>query len=152
MKTICCIYRSYHRVRYNACVIDLDTVCSQGLMKTLGISARYDDERIQCRMSINDTVTQPFGALHGGATAALMETGASLNALDTAPAGFVPVGVSLQINHYRAARQGVAICDVEEVFRGRSQVAYRCVITNKAGQLLADGHVGLVWKAQRTGE
>lgn len=126
--------------------MDLERIFSSGLMDSLGMGFYVDNDSIVCTMQVTDDVKQAFGALHGGASASLLETTASVNALKDAPAGKVPVGVSLSINHYRAVREGTVSCVVEEVFRGRSQVHYRGVITNSSGRMVADGYVSLVWK------
>ena len=51
--------------------------------------------------------TQPYGLLHGGASAALAETLASYAAQVHAGAGRAAVGIELNATHHRSARSGV---------------------------------------------
>lgn len=58
-------------------------------------------------MPVDNATRQPFGLLHGGASAALAETLASVAAnLCLDPASEVAVGLELNANHVRACRDG----------------------------------------------
>jgi len=73
---------------------------------------------------------QPYGLLHGGATAALAETLGSVAAILNAPAGFRPVGVDLNITHHRSAR-GDAVTGVSvPLHTGRTVSAFEIVVTD----------------------
>ena len=50
--------------------------------------------------------TQPYGLLHGGASAALAETVASVAAASHAGPGRIAVGIDLNATHHRAVRTG----------------------------------------------
>lgn len=51
--------------------------------------------------------TQPYGLLHGGASAVLAETVGSIgSAIHGAAIGKLPVGIELSCTHHRAAREG----------------------------------------------
>jgi uncharacterized protein (TIGR00369 family) len=51
--------------------------------------------------------TQPYGLLHGGASAVLAETLGSIgSAVHGAALGKLPVGIELSCTHHRAARSG----------------------------------------------
>ena len=51
--------------------------------------------------------TQPYGLLHGGASAVLAETLGSVGAVLHAGEGRIAVGVDLNVTHHRAVTSGV---------------------------------------------
>lgn len=62
-------------------------------------------ERVCVRMPV-DGKRQPFGLLHGGANAVLVEHAASLLALHACPEGRIPVGSEVTVQHLRPVREG----------------------------------------------
>lgn len=80
--------------------------------------------------------TQPFGLLHGGATAALAETLGSYAAVVHAGPGRTAVGIELNATHHRSARQGVVTGTANAVHLGRSLAAYEVVIEDESGRRL----------------
>jgi uncharacterized protein (TIGR00369 family) len=64
--------------------------------------------------------TQPYGLLHGGATAALAETLGSLAAMVHAQPDGIAVGVALSITHHRAVREGVVTGVATQIHGGRT--------------------------------
>ncbi|ETJ06458.1 MAG: putative thioesterase, partial [Actinomyces urogenitalis DORA_12] len=77
------------------------------LMSTLAMEVtERSAERTVVRMPV-DGALQVIGILHGGASAALIETAASVAARQAAPQGTVPVGAELQVSHLRPVRHGL---------------------------------------------
>ena len=72
--------------------------------------------------------TQPHGLLHGGATAALAETMASLAASAHAGPGRVAVGLELNVTHHRTARSGTVTATATAVHLGRTTASYEIVV------------------------
>ena len=64
-----------------------------------------DAERVCVRMPVEGK-RQPFGLLHGGANAVLVEHAASVLALHFCPEGCVPVGSEVSVQHLRPVREG----------------------------------------------
>lgn len=62
-------------------------------------------EQVCVRMPVEGK-RQPFGLLHGGANAVLVEHAASLLALHACPEGCVPVGSEVTVQHLRPVREG----------------------------------------------
>lgn len=78
--------------------------------------------------------TQPFGLLHGGASAALAETAGSFaaqaHALDIRPEpGSQAVGVELSITHHRSARTGTVTARARAQHLGRTTATYLVEVT-----------------------
>jgi 1,4-dihydroxy-2-naphthoyl-CoA hydrolase len=65
------------------------------------------EDFIKIKMPVDHRTKQPYGLLHGGASCALSETVGSVAAhLVIDPAKFVCVGLEINANHVRSARQG----------------------------------------------
>ena len=71
------------------------------------------DNALVATMPISDKVRQPFGILHGGASAVLAESvGSIASNLIIDSTKYVGVGLEINANHVRSAREGIvkAIC------------------------------------------
>ncbi|UZN01555.1 PaaI family thioesterase [Cellulomonas sp. S1-8] len=80
--------------------------------------------------------TQPYGLLHGGASAVLAETLGSLAAAAHAGPGRAAVGIELNATHHRSARSGVVVGHARALHRGRSLVTYEVVVEDGDGRRL----------------
>jgi 1,4-dihydroxy-2-naphthoyl-CoA hydrolase len=77
---------------------------------------------------------QPFGLLHGGASAVLAETlGSTLSALHALPERF-PVGLELACTHHRSATEGIVTGVARPLHVGRSTSTTEIVITDVDGR------------------
>lgn len=77
---------------------------------------------------------QPFGLLHGGASAVLAETlGSTLSALHALPERF-PVGLELSCTHHRAATAGLVTGVARPIHIGRSTSTTEIVLTDEQGR------------------
>lgn len=111
-----------------------------GLIDRMGIRiVDVTPERAVGTMPV-DGNTQPYGLLHGGASAVLAETLASLaamaHALTLDPDG-VAMGVDLNITHLASARAGEVTGTATALRRGRTMATYQVEITDESGQMLA---------------
>ncbi len=80
--------------------------------------------------------TQPYGLLHGGASAALAETLGSYAAVAHAGPGRGAVGIELSATHHRSARAGVVTGTARAVHRGRTLATYEVVVEDEDGRRL----------------
>lgn len=78
--------------------------------------------------------TQPYGLLHGGASAALAETVASVAAASHAGPGRIAVGIDLNATHHRAVRTGTVTAVATPLSLGRSVASYQVVVTDDDGE------------------
>src|SRR5439155_25565652 len=75
-------------------------------MEKLGMEfVEVGPERVTARMPVAGNV-QPYGLLHGGATAALCETIASFGTAMLVGPDRLVMGIELNVNHIRAVRAG----------------------------------------------
>lgn len=89
-------------------------------------------ERTVARMPVEGN-TQPYGLLHGGASAALAETVGSVAAALHAGEGRIAVGVDLNATHHRAVREGWVTGVATPLSLGRSVASYQVVVSDEAG-------------------
>ncbi|WP_433855847.1 PaaI family thioesterase [Streptomyces kronopolitis] len=87
-------------------------------------------ERIVGTMPVEGN-TQPYGLLHGGASAVLAETLGSVGAMLHGGPTKIAVGVDLNCTHHRGARSGLVTGVATPVHRGRSTTTYDIVITDE---------------------
>ncbi|EST34028.1 thioesterase [Streptomycetaceae bacterium MP113-05] len=78
--------------------------------------------------------TQPYGLLHGGASAVLAETLGSVGAMLHGGPAKVAVGVDLNCTHHRGVRAGLVTGTATPVHRGRSTATYEIVMTEESGK------------------
>lgn len=65
------------------------------------------DDHIKARMPVDNRTRQPYGLLHGGASCVLAETvGSIASAMVVDHERFVCVGLEINANHVRSARDG----------------------------------------------
>jgi 1,4-dihydroxy-2-naphthoyl-CoA hydrolase len=85
--------------------------------------------------------TQPFGLLHGGANAVLVETAGSIGAaLHAGPHNMV-VGLDISCTHHRAAREGIVTAIAEPLSLGRTVTSYQVAITDESGRATCTGRL-----------
>lgn len=97
-------------------------------------------ERVVCRAEV-DGHTQPAGLWHGGASALLLESAASIGAWAHGRPERLPVGVDLNITHLRAARSGHVTCTATAIHLGRQIAVYEALLTDDSGHRLAIGRL-----------
>lgn len=77
---------------------------------------------------------QPFGLLHGGASAVLAETIGSVHAALVAGSGYMPVGVELSCTHHRSATDGMVTAVCTPLHTGRTMSSFHIAIHDEGGR------------------
>lgn len=92
------------------------------IFEVLGIEiVELTPDRVILDMPIGPTVHQPMGILHGGASATLAESAASLGAFaNCEPGAEYAVGIELNISHLRSRRDGTLRATAVPVRKGRT--------------------------------
>jgi len=101
------------------------------------------DDWIRARMPVDERTRQPFGLLHGGASVAFAETLASWGGVFCAPEGKTCVGMEINANHVRPAREGWVYGRATPESLGRSTQVWTVRITNEADKLVCISRVTL---------
>jgi len=78
------------------------------------------DNYLKARMPVDHRTKQPYGLLHGGASAVLAETLGSVgSALVVDHSKFYCVGLEINANHVRSAREGYVTGHASPIHLGR---------------------------------
>lgn len=118
----------------------LQTSISHCMPGYLGITfLEIGADFIRAKMPVDERTTQPFGILHGGASAVLSESLGSIAAslcLDD-PSKKTVVGIEINANHLRSARQGEWVYGKASPLKvGRKIQVWQTEVTNEAGKLV----------------
>ncbi|MEV4435361.1 PaaI family thioesterase [Streptomyces sp. NPDC049555] len=112
--------------------LDLGALFSAGhLGERMSITVvEASPERVVGTMPVEGN-TQPYGLLHGGASAVLAETLGSVGAMLHGGPGRIAVGVDLNCTHHRGVRSGLVTGVATPVHRGRTTATYEIVVTDE---------------------
>lgn len=114
-----------------------------GLAERLGIEwLEISGEKVVARMPVEGNV-QPYGILHGGATAALCETVASVGTAVRVGAEKRVTGVELNINHLRAVTTGHVTATGAALHVGRTTAVWDMRVHDDDGRLIAASRLTL---------
>lgn len=117
------------------------------LATTMGIVVTaLTPEELRAEMPVAGN-RQPYGLLHGGASAVLAETAGSIMAAIRAPEGHPPVGIELSCTHHRSARDGMAHAVCTPVNVGRTLATMAIQVTDDNGRLLCTARLTCLYRA-----
>jgi 1,4-dihydroxy-2-naphthoyl-CoA hydrolase len=92
-----------------------------GIHELLGAEIiEYSPERVVMSLPVDHRVHQPYGILHGGVSALLAESAASLGGAVSVPPGKHVVGIELNASHLRSLREGTLIATATPIRKGRT--------------------------------
>ena len=109
------------------------------LMETLDIRiSEVGDDYICGTMPVDHRTVQPYGILHGGATAALAETvGSCASALFIDTKTKIVKGIELSINHLKSKKQGVVFGVARPIHKGRTTHLWEIKIVDEDDNLIS---------------
>ena len=115
------------------------------MMSALGIKITdFGESHISGKMPVDDRTKQPFGLLHGGASAAFAETLGSMGAgkhVDLEK--YSVVGVELNSSHLKAVRAGWVFGKATPIRVGRTMQVWDIDIKNQEGDLVCKSRLTL---------
>lgn len=97
------------------------------------VFTEFTPEKAVATMPVNGN-TQPFGQLHGGASAALGETLGSMHANYFGPEGHFAVGVDINATHTGTTTTGTVTAECRPIHMGRSLAVHEIVILAEDGR------------------
>jgi 1,4-dihydroxy-2-naphthoyl-CoA hydrolase len=112
------------------------------LMESLEISCvELGEDYIVARMPVNERTVQPMGLLHGGASAALIETIGSMGSiLLIENASQIAVGLEVNANHINGIAAGYVLAKGTIIHAGRKTHLWQVDITEEGtGKLICVG-------------
>ncbi len=114
-----------------------ETIGAGGLGATLGIRRDIiEKDRVVLSMDVGPGVHQPFGVLHGGASAALAESAASVGANLNCADGFIALGQEINANHLCPMSEGVLTATAVPVHIGRKSQVWTIELRDEAQRLI----------------
>ncbi|MBL4642432.1 MAG: PaaI family thioesterase [Flavobacteriaceae bacterium] len=113
--------------------------CKDTLMETLEIEyIDIGEDFLVAKMPVNSRVHQPYGLLHGGATAALAESvGSAASAFFVDNSKFIVKGIELSINHLKSIRDGEVTATAKIIHKGRTTHLWEIKVTNENNDLIS---------------
>ncbi len=120
-------------------LLRLNSYNKNTLMETLSIEfVAIDETSLTAKMPVNSTVHQPFGILHGGASAALAETvGSVASLLFLNDEKKIVKGIELSINHLKSKKEGVVYAKALPIHKGKTTHLWEVKITDEKDQLIS---------------
>jgi 1,4-dihydroxy-2-naphthoyl-CoA hydrolase len=89
--------------------------------ETLGVRAvEVGPDKVVMEVDVTPKVHQPMGLLHGGVSATLAESAASMGAFMNCSPEEYAVGIELNISHLRARTDGVVRATATPIRKGKS--------------------------------
>ena len=115
------------------------------MMSVLGIEiTNFGDDYISGKMPVDTRTKQPFGLLHGGASAAFAETLGSIGAAKHVDLEeYSVVGVELNSSHLKAVRAGWVFGKATQIRVGRTIQVWDIDIKNQEGDLVCKSRLTL---------
>ena len=126
---------------------DVDDIVTENTMvEHLGIKViELGEDYLVGTMPVDNRTKQPFGILHGGASVALAETLASYGGyLTVDPEKYHVVGVEINANHLKMAKEGNVTGKCTPIKRGKSTQVWQTEITNDNGELVCISRITLM--------
>jgi uncharacterized protein (TIGR00369 family) len=112
-------------------------------METLDITfvaIDFEDQSITAKMTVTKAVHQPDGVLHGGATAALIETVGSVAVfVFKQTENWLVRGIEISANHLKSIKEGDVFATAKPVHLGRTTQHWEIKVTDKEGALISVG-------------
>ena len=94
-------------------------------------------DRVVLDMPVGPAVHQPYGVLHGGASAVIAESAASIGAHLNCTNGELSFGTDLNISHLRSKRDGTVTATATPIRKGRTMHVWSIDIADEDGKLVA---------------
>lgn len=105
------------------------------------------DDYLEATMPVDNRTHQPYGLLHGGASAALAETLGSVgSALVVDHSAFYTLGIEINANHIKAARNGLVTGRATPVHLGKTLHVWNIHIHDAAQQLICVSRLTVIIK------
>jgi 1,4-dihydroxy-2-naphthoyl-CoA hydrolase len=100
-------------------------------------------ERVVLRLPVNWKVHQPYGILHGGVSALLAESAASLGGAIAAGPDRGVVGIELNASHLRSLSEGHLTASATPIRVGRTVQVWRIALAGDDGRAVCEARCTL---------
>ena len=113
----------------NITLEQIEKLCKNNLLEHLDIKIdKFGENFIEATMPVDHRTIQPAGLLHGGATAALIESLGS-------------IGIEINVNHLRGVKSGRVRGRAEIIHAGKTTHVWQVNVTDEQEKLVATGRL-----------
>ncbi len=121
--------------------------------EVLGIRAlEMTPDRVVLEMDVGPQVHQPMGLLHGGASAVIAESAASMGAYMNCTPPEYSVGIELNISHLKARTSGTVTATATPIRKGKSLHVWGIDIVDEDGGPVAVARCALAIRSPKNTE
>ncbi|RKQ38093.1 1,4-dihydroxy-2-naphthoyl-CoA hydrolase [Enterobacter sp. R1(2018)] len=114
----------------------LNAMSAGNMVEHVGIEfTRIGDNELEATMPVDNRTRQPYGLLHGGASVVLAETLGSVAGYLCTEGEQKVVGLEVNANHVRSAREGTVRGVCRAVHVGRRHQVWLIEISDEQGRL-----------------
>jgi 1,4-dihydroxy-2-naphthoyl-CoA hydrolase len=118
-------------------VAELNERCEGTIHDSLGIQfTALTEDSISASMPVDARTVQPIGLLHGGASVVLAESLGSMASILAVEEGTLAVGIEVNANHVRSARNGVVTGTARPIHIGQTIHVWGIEIRDSTDQLV----------------
>ncbi|MFL2620484.1 MAG: PaaI family thioesterase [Flavobacteriaceae bacterium] len=120
---------------------EVNKMNSNTLMETLKIEfTEIGENYVVCKMPVTSEVHQPAGILHGGATAALVETvGSFASRYFIKNKDLAIRGIEISTNHIKSISNGFVYAKATNIHLGRTMQIWEVKVTDENENLISLG-------------
>lgn len=128
---------------YGATLADLNSLSKGTMAEVLDIRfTEIGDNYLKASMPVDNRTRQPYGLLHGGASAALAETiGSVASSLCIDTKKQICVGIEINCNHIRGKKDGFVIATAEALHIGNTTHVWDIKIRDEREKLVCAGRL-----------
>jgi 1,4-dihydroxy-2-naphthoyl-CoA hydrolase len=120
---------------YSEKVAWLESNTTPDLIHTLGFEfTSFGFDKVEGQVEVTPKLYQPFGVVHGGVSALLVESVASIGAWLRVPQGDFVVGIEVNVNHLKSVTQGMLLAIGTPLHEGRSTQVWGVELWNNGAR------------------
>jgi len=129
----------------------MNEFCRGTMLEVIGIEfTEVGPDYVVATMPVDERTKQPYGILHGGASAALAESLGSMASNMALEDGWEALGIELNANHLRALTTGTVTGRVTPVHIGRTLHVWEIEMTGEAGKPSCVSRLTVLVRERRT--
>lgn len=109
----------------------------QSVHDALGIEViKVTPEEVVVQVPVGPRVHQPYGILHGGVSALIAESAASIGGAVNVGPGQIVVGTELNCSHLRSIREGTLTATARPIRTGKTVHVWGIELTDEQGRMI----------------
>jgi len=116
----------------------LEVVRTTPYLKLLGIELEeFTQEKVVMSLAMQEKLRQPYGLLHGGATASLIDTATAFAVITAIGTDEKATTIDLTVQYLRPHTDGKVTCTAKVVRAGKRLLFLSAEVVNEQGKLVA---------------